>query len=98
MKSEHNEVIAHFLKRPLMYVYQLEKEQVVAFINGLEAGSIRKIAITEQVSEWLKNEHRITKSKPGWPGQVQQYADRRGISWFNAFNEIVSTILDLKSQ
>lgn len=95
MNSEHKEVIVHFLKRPLMYVYQLEKEQVVAFITGFEAGSGRKANLSAQVSEWLKNEHRITKSNPGWPGQVQQYADQKGISWFNAFNEIVSAILQM---
>jgi len=93
MKSEHKDVIIHFLKRPLMYVYGLEKEQVIAFIHGFEAGAGKNANIGEQVSEWLKNEHQITKSNPGWPGQVQQYADQKGISWFNAFNEIVSTIL-----
>ncbi|SHM70718.1 hypothetical protein SAMN05216311_10325 [Chitinophaga sp. CF418] len=81
-----------------MYVYQLEKEQVVAFITGFETGSGGEVNISEQVSEWLKTEHRITKSNPGWPGQVQQYADQKGIGWFNAFNEIVSTILHLQTQ
>lgn len=96
MRSEHKEVIIHFLRRPLMYVYRLDKEQIVAFIRGFEIGSEGNVNLSEQVSTWLKNRHQITKSNPGWPGQIQVYADRKSISWFDAFSEVVSAILDCK--
>lgn len=70
MEAEQKEGLTHFLRRPLMYVYQLDKEQIVASITGLEIGSKGSINISEQVSDRLKNKHQIYKSSQGWPGQI----------------------------
>ncbi|MCW3465022.1 hypothetical protein [Chitinophaga nivalis] len=85
--------MAKFLERPLMFVYQIEKGQIVAFLTGYELAAGDDFDLTDQLSAQLRITHKIPKSNPGWPGQVQEYADKKGIDFFNAFKEIALPLL-----
>lgn len=76
-----------------MFVYRLEREQIVAFLTGFQSAAGEDFDLTAQISAKLRIEYEITKSNPGWPGQVQEYADRKEIDFFNALKEIAIPIL-----
>lgn len=76
-----------------MFVYRTEKEQVVAFLTGFQSAAGNDFDLITQVSTKLREKYKITKSNPGWPGQVQDYADLKGIDFFNALKDIAMPLL-----
>lgn len=93
MKDEHQEILTLFVNRPLLFISQIEQEQVVAFITGFEFGAKGKGYITGPVGELLADEYRLYGSNQGWPRQVLLYAEKKGLSWFEAFKEVLLIIL-----
>ncbi|MBT28592.1 MAG: hypothetical protein CMO01_02945 [Thalassobius sp.] len=82
-----------FLKRPEMYISKREREHVVAFIHGMEIGSQCQFKLTERLSEWMESNHGITNRALGWPYQIEVYAEKKSIDWFDGFKEIVEELL-----
>lgn len=93
MKSENKKILIKFFERPLMFLYRLEKEQIVAFVTGFQSAAGDDFDLTNQISTKLRTEYQIAKSNPGWPSQVQEYADMKGVDFFNALKEISIPLL-----
>jgi len=77
-------ILIKFFESPLIFLYRLEKEQIVAFFRGFQSAAGDDFDLTNQISTKLSTEFQIAKSNPGWPGQVQEYADIKGVDFFNA--------------
>jgi hypothetical protein len=88
MKSEHKKILITFFEKPFMFLYRLEKEQIVAYLAGFQSAAGDDFDLTNRISARLRTAYQITKSNPGWPGQVQTYADMKGIDFFHALKEI----------
>ena len=97
MTDEQIKTINHFLSRPMMYLYELEKKQIYAFINGLQAGD-RTIELTANISNLLETRHNIKMDALGWPQQIQIYADNNKISWFDALKLLTDDIIKNRSK
>lgn len=93
MDDSQTKAIHHFITRPRMYLYDLDKETVVAFIHGLEIGSNKTINLSGRLSNLVEQKCRMKGGALGWPYQIQKYADKRDLEWFAGFKELVEELL-----
>lgn len=93
MKLESLEKISHFLTRTSMWIYPINETSIVSFIQGFEAG-IGKNIFTTELTRYLESEYEIYGSNQGWPRQILLYAEKRNITWSEAFLEIGRLIID----
>lgn len=87
------DTIQHFLERPGMYITKRDKEQVIAFIHGFEIGSKGTCDLTTRLSQWIEQQYRIKKKALGWSYQIQLYAEKKSVDWFDGFKELVEELL-----
>jgi hypothetical protein len=82
-----------FLPRIRMYIQPINKDTVVAFIYGYEQGRSQTCSFSEEMSMLLQDKHRIVKRAMGWPEQLQRYADKKGVDWIEAFQQISGDLM-----
>ncbi|MCB0644549.1 MAG: GNAT family N-acetyltransferase [Phaeodactylibacter sp.] len=87
------EVLAHFLKRPNMYIQPVDKTTTVAFITGLEAVTDTAWQLTNRLSLHLDLELNIPQNALGWPYQIQRYAEKNNQDWWTAFTTLATQLL-----
>lgn len=93
MNQTREEKYKHFIKRPFMYISNTDLETVVAFVHGFEIGTGEQY-LTNSMTKFLEEEHKITKYATGWVGQLNKYAERKKTTFFEAFKEIVLELFD----
>ena len=96
MTEEQKDKLKHFLDKPLMYIYELDKKQVIAFIHGFQTGD-QNLGLTTLISNLLETRERIIKEARGCPQQIQIYADKKGLKWFEAMKNLTMDIIDNKA-
>jgi hypothetical protein len=92
MNEAQKKAISHFLDRPLMYLYKIEKEQIVAFIHGFEIGNNPQF--TDELSNLLENKYKIKRRALGWPFQVQKFSEIKSLDWFDAFKLLSNELIN----
>ncbi|MEM9671254.1 MAG: hypothetical protein ACFB15_10430 [Cyclobacteriaceae bacterium] len=93
MDDSQIKTIHYFITRPLMYINDLDKETVIAFVHGLEIGSNKTLNLSDKLSNLVEQKYRIKNRALGWPYQVQKYAEKRDLEWFTGFKELVDELL-----
>ncbi len=93
MKNKELKTLEHFLTRTSRWIHPTNKTSIVSFIHGFEAG-IEKKSFTYEIKEYLESEYEIYGSNQGWPHQIFLYAEKRKITWNEAFIEIGKLILE----
>lgn len=93
MTTKQKDNLNHFILRPEMWIRIPDKDQVVAFIHGVEFGD-DSVKLTEILSTILEKRYKIKKTATGWPYQVQRFAKKKKLLWFDAFKLLMLEILD----
>lgn len=89
MKEIHLNTLILFVTRTSMYVGEVSKESIIAFIHGYELGTEGKCSISNSISELLSKEFKIEKMATGWSGQIQEYAKQNNQNWILSFRKLV---------
>jgi hypothetical protein len=77
-----------------MYLGEVNKDRIISFVTGYEFGSKSNPQFTIELTEHLKEKYLIPYRALGWPFQVQQLANKRGISWVSAFKAVSLELLN----
>ena len=87
----HN--LAQFHPRMEMFVYPVDRAGVVAFLHGYEYAAGGECQFTAALGKHLAGRHRVKPDALGWPGQIARLADRRGLTWLEAYLLAASEVL-----
>ncbi|MTE27039.1 hypothetical protein [Winogradskyella ouciana] len=93
MTEKQFRLLYHFLNRISMWVQPINRDTIVSFIYGFEAGTGNKI-FTSALKSYLESRYEIFGSNQGWPNQISIYSEKKGIEWCEAFLEIGKTIIE----
>jgi hypothetical protein len=85
MTRDHAKFIIGFIAKMGMYICPSDRQGVVAFIHGYEQGCQGLCTFTRSLSVELEKRHRIKAYAQGWPEQVPSFAQRRNLTWMEAF-------------
>lgn len=103
MKIEHEVELLRFITRTGMYINPVNRDTIISFIHGFEAGSFNR-EFSEGFRQYLADKHRIRTGATGWEGQLDQLTKKRSENWLITFNQcsldfiISSSINDLKKE
>ena len=86
--------LSFFLTRTGMYVCPVAKDNIVSFLHGYEAGSQGKCNFTELISRRLETQYNARRMASGWPHQIEQYVEKKGLDWLQGFVFIASEVLN----
>ena len=86
MTKRENTFFLGFIIRPAMYVGFEEKSTIISFIHGYEQG-YKKSEFINLLRNHFEDRLSIKYDSPGWPGQIQKYADKKGLSWVRVFKQ-----------
>jgi hypothetical protein len=76
-----------------MYVGLEEKNRIVSFVFGYEIGRSSKCDFTTLLKKHFEDKLSIKYDSSGWPGQIQKYTDKKGLSWIRVFKQEALEIL-----
>jgi hypothetical protein len=82
-----------FLSRTQMYIAEENKESIIAFIHGFEAGCGFNL-FTESLSKRLELIYKVKKRALGWSHQIEMYAKKKSTGWEEAFKSIAKEVLE----
>lgn len=83
----------HFLNRPQMWIFPIERNTIISFIHGFEAG-IGNNYFTSELKNHLESKYQIFGSNQGWPNQILLYSEKTEVKWSEAFLKIGKTIIE----
>jgi hypothetical protein len=92
MTNKELKTLEFFIDRTSMWINPIDRNTITSFIHGFEAGSDKKI-FTSLLKDYLESEHNIYGSNQGWPNQVLRYAEKKKLSWNDAFFELGKVII-----
>jgi len=93
MTDDHKKRLLHFLARPAMYIFPVDKNNIVSFVTGYEIGSDDACDFTSILNDHIGVKHGIARNSTGWPGQIQQYSEAQGVDWVEGFKKLAHEIL-----
>jgi hypothetical protein len=64
------------------------KEQILAFIAGLELKMNPKDRFSVNVGQLLANHHKVLADERGWVGQIEDFSRKKGFEWISGLKQI----------
>ena len=64
------------------------REQIIAFIAGLELKMERHNRFSVSAGNILTNHHKIEADERGWVGQLEDFSLKKGFEWISGFKQI----------
>lgn len=86
MTADDKLFLIRFITRTNMFVHPVNRDTVVSFIHGYEAGKDNQ-NFTFMVKQLLTEKYAVYSSSDGWPGQMGRYARRCSWGWVAAFKQ-----------
>ena len=83
-----------FLTRTSMFVCPVNKDNIVSFLHGYEAGAQGKCNFTELISQRFETQYKVKRTACGWPHEIEQYAENRDLDWLQGFVFMASEVLN----
>lgn len=96
MRTIDAKQISQFNTRMGMFICPSNKENVIAFIHGYEYGTQNKCLFTKHLKELLENKYQIKYNQFGWPNQIERLAEKREITWMEAYLMVSFEIINQK--
>lgn len=87
MNKNEIQQIHHFLIRPGMYINPTDKNNILSFIFGYEAG-LNNRNFTNEIIKLLEEKYKIPFLSMGWIGQIDVFALKKKCDWIVAFKQI----------
>lgn len=92
------ERMLYFLFRTPMYVGEVNKEAVVSFMHGADFGKRKEPFWTTMLKEFIETKYKIYGSAIGWPYQIEQFCERKGVVWFEGFKYLMVELIKESEQ
>lgn len=92
MNKNSNLDLEHFLNRTSMYIYPVDRFNIISFIHGYETG-IQNTDITSEIKNYLIKKYNINPSNQGWWGQIEDFSKINKIEWIEAFKRIMEELI-----
>lgn len=64
------------------------KEQILAFIAGLELKMMKEERFSVNAGNLLTNQHKVVADQRGWVGQIEDFSRKKGFEWISGFKQI----------
>ncbi len=64
------------------------KEQILAFIAGLELKMDNDKRFSINIRSLLANHHKISADQRGWVGQIEDFSRKNGFEWISGFKQV----------
>ncbi|HTL83425.1 MAG TPA: hypothetical protein VL651_17035 [Bacteroidia bacterium] len=87
MNRDNEVLFLRFITRTGMYITIQDKDNIVSFINGYEAGS-RNNEFSESIKKFILEKFRVQSGSTGWPGQIQMLSEKLSLSWEVTFKRV----------
>lgn len=81
-------IMAAVIIQPETFAGGRSREQIIAFLAGLEFKMIPTERFTVMMAELLKNQYKIQADQRGWVGQLEDFSKKRGFEWISGFKQI----------
>lgn len=91
MEQDVRRMLSFFIQRMEMFLPLIDKNNIISFIHGYEAG-INEKRITENITALLSKKYKIDYDTLGWPEQIQKYTFKNSVNWIEAFKQICNKI------
>ncbi|MDU1903318.1 MAG: hypothetical protein E6772_00935 [Dysgonomonas sp.] len=88
--NEYYRIIAAFIIRMGMYIYPIDKYNIMSFITGYQID--KEFFFSAKIKQYLE-ENRIKSDSLGMTRQIQKYSDIHNIEWCTAFIQIGLSII-----
>ncbi len=86
--------LEHFINRTSMYIFPVDRYNIVSFIHGYEMG-IQNSSLTIHIKDYLIEKYNINHSNQGWPSQIEEFSKMNEIEWIDAFRTILKELFDI---
>lgn len=95
MKEIEIERMIHFLYRMNMYIVNVNKENIVSFMHGVDIGKLDDPLWTKSLNDFITKKYGINGKALGWPYQIDLYISKEKLRWSEGFkNLMIEMILE----
>lgn len=81
-------IMAAVILQPETFAGGKSKEQILAFIAGLELKMDLKERFSVNVGQLLENHHKVIPDQRGWVGQIDDFSRKKGFEWISGFKQL----------
>ncbi len=80
--------MAAVIIQPETFAGGRSKEQILAFIAGLELKMMKEERFSVNAGNLLTYQHKVIADHRGWVGQIEDFSRRKGFEWISGFKQI----------
>lgn len=81
-------IMAAVVLQPETFAGGSSKEQILAFIAGLELKMNKEERFSVNVGNLLMNQHKISADQRGWIGQIEDFSRKKGFEWISGLKQV----------
>ena len=81
-------IMSAVILKPETFAGGATREQILAFIAGLELKMNSEDRFSVNVGNLLTNHHKIQADQRGWVGQIEDFSRRKGFEWISGLKQI----------
>lgn len=81
-------IMSAVILQPETFAGGATREQILAFIAGLELKMNKEDRFSVNVSTLLANHHKVIADQRGWIGQIEDFSRKKGFEWISGFKQI----------
>lgn len=81
-------IMAAVILQPETFTGGKSREQILAFLAGLELKMPMEDRFSVKAGELLRNHHKIQPDQRGWVGQIDDFSRKKGFEWISGFKQI----------
>jgi len=81
-------IMAAVILQPETFAGGSSREQILAFIAGLELKMNKEDRFSVNIGNLLANHHKIQANQRGWNGQLEDFSRKKGFEWISGFKQL----------
>lgn len=81
-------IMAAVILHPETFTGGNTREQILAFIAGMELKMRQQDRFSVNAGNLLENHHKIQADQRGWVGQIEDFSRKKGFEWISGFKQI----------
>ncbi len=81
-------IMSAVLVQPETFVGGRSKEQILAFMAGLELNMLQKDRFSVNVGQLITSQYKINADQRGWVGQIEDFSRKKGFEWISGFKQL----------
>lgn len=81
-------IMAAVILKPETFAGGATREQILAFIAGLELKMMKEERFSVNAGNLLTNHYKIQADQRGWVGQIEDFSRKKGFEWISGLKQI----------